>query len=123
MRFEDALRVRYDIACTDFRIPTLTLQPLAENAVRHGVRGSKKAAGTVTIATREYGDRYEVTITDDGLGFDPDAPPANDGRSHVGIPNVRERLRRVCGGELRIESVPGQGTTATIFLHKEGTRS
>lgn len=120
IRFEDMLIVRYDITCTDFLLPTLTLQPIVENAVRHGARGREEGAGTVDVATREYPDRYEITVTDDGPGFDPAAPvPTDDGRPHIGIPNVRDRLRRVCGGELRIESEIGKGTTATIILPKK----
>ena len=115
LRFEDALQVRYDLPCTDFELPTLTLQPPVENAVRHGIRGSKRGTGAVTIATREFPDRYEISVADDGTGFEPGAPQ-DDGRSHIGIQNVRDRLARVVGGELRIDSVVGQGTTATIIL-------
>ena len=115
LRFEDALQVRFDLACTDFQLPTLTLQPLVENAVRHGVRGSKSGTGVVTIATRAFPDRYEISVTDDGPGFVPGARQ-DDGRSHTGIRNVRDRLSRVVGGELRIDSAAGQGTTATIIL-------
>lgn len=119
LRFEDALLVVYDITCTDFQMPTLTLQPIVENAVRHGARGSEKDTGTVTIATREYPDRYEITVSDDGPGFDPDHPmPKEDGRAHIGILNVRERLKDVCGGELRIESELGKGTKAVMILPK-----
>lgn len=118
LRFEGALQVRYEIVCTSFTLPTLTLQPLVENAVRHGVRGSANGKGTVTISAREYADRYEVCVTDDGPGFDPARLP-DDGRAHMGIRNVRERLRRLCGGELLIRSAVGEGTTATILLPKE----
>ena len=118
IRFEDALQVEYDISCMDFMIPTLTLEPLVENAVRHGVRGNDDGRGTVTIATREYTDRYEVSVTDDGPGFDPEGMP-DDGHSHVGLTNVRERLMQVCGGMLKITSSIGHGTTATIVLPKE----
>ena len=118
LRFMDKLIVRYDVTCRDFRLPTLTLQPIAENAVRHGARG-KKGVGTVTVATREYPDCWEITVTDDGPGFDPDNPtPRNDGRAHIGIQNVRERLRSISGGDLRIESELGKGTRATIILPK-----
>ena len=118
-RYEDALQIEYDVACTDFRLPTLTLQPIVENAVRHGARG-KRGVGTVCIATREYPDRYEITVTDDGPGFDPDAPALpDDGRAHIGIQNVRERLDRVSGGTLRIESEKGKGTVAAIIIPKK----
>ena len=119
VRYEDALRVEYDITCTDFSLPTLTLQPIVENAVRHGARG-KKGVGTVTIATREYPDRYEITVADDGPGFDPEAPVlADDGREHIGIANVRERLKQISGGALRIRSEKGKGTVVTIELPKK----
>lgn len=68
VRYEDALRIEYDISCTDFKLPALTLQPIAENAVRHGARG-KKDTGTVKLAAREYPDRFEITVEDDGPGF------------------------------------------------------
>ena len=119
-RYGSSLRICYDITCTDFKLPTLTLQPIVENAVRHGARGKKKGEGTVTIATREYPDHYEIDVMDDGPGFDLTAPVlADDGRAHIGIQNVRDRLRSVSGGELRIESERGRGTTATIILPKK----
>lgn len=119
VRYEDALRIEYDITCTDFMLPTLTLQPVVENAVRHGARG-KKGAGTVTVATREFPDRYEITVSDDGPGFDPDAPIlADDGREHIGIANVRDRLVQVSGGILRIASELGKGTVVTIEIPKK----
>ena len=117
MRFEDALTVRYDVACTDFSIPALTLEPLVENAIRHGVRKNPGGRGTVVISTSETPARFAVSVTDDGPGFDPAALPA-DGKSHVGLPNVRERLEQVCGGSLDIQSAPGRGTVATIILPK-----
>ena len=119
IRFEDALQVEYDIACTEFSLPTLTLQPIAENAVRHGVRG-RKGVGTVRIATREYPDRWEITVADDGPGFDPEAPVlTDDGREHIGISNVRDRLERISGGTLQIRSAPGSGAVVTIAIPKK----
>lgn len=123
IRFEDALRVDYYVPCTDFLIPTLTLEPLVENAVRHGVRKNADGRGTVTIRTREYADHYEVSVMDDGPGFDPETKP-DENCSHVGLQNVRERLMQVCGGTLQITSFPGKGTTAAIILPKrEGDRT
>ena len=117
-RYEDLLQIEYDITCTDFKLPTLTLQPIVENAVRHGARG-KKGAGTVIIATREHPDRYEITVSDDGPGFDPEAPAlADDGREHIGIANVRDRLKQI-GGDLHIRSERGKGTLVTIEIPKK----
>ncbi len=118
LRFGDELAVAYDLETTGFLLPTLTLQPLVENAVRHGIRAKASGAGTVTVATRETPDSYEISVSDDGPGFDPAEKP-DDGRSHIGLENVRERIRRLCGGDLRIESRPGQGSRVTIVLPKE----
>jgi len=120
LRFHDELHIDYDLQCTDFLLPSLTLQPLAENAVRHGVRGKKSGEGTVTIATRELDDRFEVIVRDDGNGFDPNAVPQDD-HSHIGLNNVRERLHYV-GDELRIASGPEGGTEALIIIPKERQR-
>ena len=116
MRFGDELNVEYDIETTDFLIPSLTVQPLVENAVKHGV-GMKEDGGTVTIATKEFDDRYEVIVSDDGVGFDTSKKP-NDGRTHVGMENVRNRLKTMCNAVLNIESAVGKGTVATITIPK-----
>lgn len=118
LRFQDKLTVRYDLEPTDFLLPVLTLQPLVENAVRHGVRGNDTGVGTVTVATREYPDHYEISVTDDGPGFDADAEPEGEG-THIGIRNVRDRMHRIVGGDLKIETAPGQGCRATILMPKE----
>ena len=120
LRFGDKLRVEYDLACTDLRLPTLTLQPLVENAVTYGVRKSETGRGVITIRSQEKSDCYEISVTDDGPGFLPDAASGEDQRSHIGLQNVRERLAYTCGGKLRIHSVLGQGTTVTIVLPKGG---
>lgn len=116
LRFPNELNIDYDLCCMDFLLPSLTLQPLAENAVRHGIRGKKSGEGTVTIATREYENRYEVIVMDDGNGFDPDVS-LQDTQSHIGLSNVRERLR-YAGDELRIGAGPEGGTKAVIIIPK-----
>lgn len=119
LRFGKKLNIAYDITTTDFVLPQLSIQPLVENAVKHGV-GMKKHGGTVTIATRETDDAYEVIISDDGVGFDVNAEREDDGRSHIGMDNTRRRIKEMCGGEVKIESVIGEGTTAKVILPKEG---
>ena len=120
LRFGDALRVEYDIQAQDFRLPVLTLQPLAENAVRHGIR-KQLNGGTVRISTRELPDRFEVTVEDDGPGFDPERMPEDD-RVHVGLVNVQRRLHYICGGRLEIDAAPGRGVRATMIIPKEGEK-
>ncbi len=117
MRFEDELNVEYRIESLRGMLPPLTVQPLVENAVRHGV-AKKEGGGTVSISSFENEDAFYVVIKDDGVGFDPDAPQKDD-RTHVGIQNVRNRLAAQCGGRLEIRSAPGAGTSATIILPKK----
>ena len=118
LRFGEALNITYELECTDFYLPTLTLQPIVENAVRYGVRKNVSGKGTVVIRTKEYEDCYKVEVADDGPGFDPEAK-LNDGMSHMGIRNVRDRLKRISGGELQIDSTIGAGTTVTMIIPKE----
>lgn len=121
VRFEERLKIRYEIETTHFRLPTLTLQPVVENAVRYGVT-KRPEGGTLTIATSETADAYLITVTDDGVGFDTDSPPGG-GRSHTGIRNVRYRLHAQCRGELTIKSTPGVGTAAVIRIPKDTPRN
>lgn len=120
LRFGDDIKTEFDIECEGFLLPTLTLQPLVENAVRHGIRGTEDGTGTVTISTREFPDRWEVSVADDGTGFDPTPPSIDDGRTHIGLKNVRTRLKLVSNGKLRIDSEFGCGSVVTIEIPKEG---
>ena len=116
IRFEDTLEIEYDIKCKDFSLPVLTVQPIVENAVKHGT-SKKRGGGRVLISTDEDRENYIVKVSDTGAGFDPSVPK-NDGKSHVGIENVRQRLTNMCGGTLSIESEVGKGTLATIVIPK-----
>jgi two-component system, LytTR family, sensor kinase len=116
MRFTDQLMIHYEIGTTDFLLPALTVQPLVENAVKYGV-GKKSGGGTVTLTTRTIPGAVEIIVSDDGVGYDP-AATQDDGRSHIGLDNVRARLATMSGGSLRIESTPGQGTIAAITIPK-----
>lgn len=116
-RFGEDLDILYDIQATQFVLPPLTLQPIVENAVRHGIRETPDGKGTVTIMTREYDDRNEIVVTDDGKGFEPQKYPDSD-KPHIGIENVRYRLKNMCNGTLTIDSVIGQGTVAVISVPK-----
>ncbi|MBU5625475.1 histidine kinase [Oscillibacter sp. MSJ-2] len=116
LRFGGRVNVFYHLPVTDFSIPTLTLQPIVENAVRHGVT-KRREGGTIWIRTGETDTGWKVTVADDGVGFDPQRP---DGRSHAGIENVRTRLESQCGGSLSVKSNPGQGTTVELNIPKKG---
>ena len=95
LRFGDNLEIVYDIGCTGFFLPALTLQPIVETAVRHGIRE-----------------------TPDGCGFDAENAADPSGK-HLGIDNVRYRLTNMCGGSLAVRSEKGKGTQAVITLAKD----
>lgn len=118
IRFEDTLEIEYDIQCDAFSVPVLTVQPIVENAVKHGT-SKKRGGGKVVISTREDETHYIINVSDTGCGFDPSVPK-NDGKSHVGIENVRQRLSNMCNGFLTIDSEIGVGTSATIKIPKGG---
>ena len=118
IRYDDDLDIKYDIKATEFFIPPLTVQPLVENAVNHGI-SDLPGGGLVTISTEEKRDYYEIRVSDNGVGFDPETVP-EDGRSHLGIMNVRSRLNIMCHGTLDIKSAPGDGTVAIIQIPKGG---
>jgi sensor histidine kinase YesM len=120
IRFEDTLEIEYDIKCDDFFLPVLTVQPIVENAVKHGT-SKKRGGGKVVISTEEDENNYIVKVSDTGCGFDPSVSK-NDGKSHVGIENVRQRLSNMCDGSLTIESELGVGTLAIIRIPKGGIK-
>ena len=113
--------ITYDIGVSNFKLPVLTVQPIVENAVKHGT-SKKEGVSELYITTRETNDFYEIEIRDTGVGFDTSITP-DDGRKHVGIINVRQRLETLCNGTLTIESAVGVGTTSTIKIPKKETSS
>ncbi len=117
LRFEDDLTIVYDIQAKDFNVPVLSIQPLVENAVRHGICGMDEG-GTLYIRTVAKKNHYEIVIQDTGAGFDVNRPIDNAG-IHVGIENTRKRLWHCCEGTLAIESKIGEGTTCTVRIPKK----
>ena len=107
------IRVEYGIGDGEFQLPPLTLQPLVENAIRHGVRIREE--GIVRITTARQAGWHEIVIRDNGTGFDVQKLEKMD-ESHIGIRNVRERIESMCGGTLTIESAADAGTTVTIRI-------
>lgn len=118
IRFDDKLKVEYDIEYDDFLIPPLTVQPLVENAIRHGI-GARPEGGTVRIVSRQLSDGgAQIRIIDDGVGFDVSGILGTDAEKRD-IPNLRERLRMEVDGELTITSAPDKGTTAIITIRPQ----
>lgn len=118
IRFGDSLVIDYDILCTDFEIPALTIQPIVENAINHGIR-KRESGGIVTISSYEGKNFYFIEVTDNGVGFDVNQK-VKDNKEHVGIKNVRKRLDMMCKGKLKIESEIGKGTKVVIQVPKGG---
>ena len=113
-RFEDKLNIIFDIQSKDFMIPALTLQPIVENAVRHGITKTEDG-GTVIIRAEETEEGYILSVIDDGIGFDLSEINMADS-VRMGIEGVRNRLAAMCGGALDISSKPDSGTTAIITI-------
>lgn len=112
-RFRERLNVIYSIQCKDFGIPPLTVQPLVENAVKHGIT-KKVTGGMIKISTFEEDRHYVIEIIDDGEGFDTE-----NAEMHVGIENVRSRVATMCGGEVTIKSTVGIGTRVRLEIPKK----
>jgi signal transduction histidine kinase len=113
IRFRDKLDVVYDVEVKDFKLPPLTVEPLVENAVKHGVT-KKRGGGIVTISTRRTDGGVQITVADNGVGFDTEHY-MDDGKPHVGIRNVRERLQNMVGGTLSVTST-ADGTVAVVTI-------
>ena len=107
------IRVAYRIEDEAFEVPALTIQPLVENAIRHGVRG--QADGVVTVSTQREGAMHRITVEDNGAGFDPEAQALSEG-THIGLRNVRERIEQMCGGTMILHSEIGKGTAVTLLI-------
>ena len=115
IRFPD-MTIQFDLHFGEFLLPALTIQPLVENAIKHGLM-KLESGGTVTICTYETDTHYCVRVADDGVGFEPSV--LHNETKHIGIRNIRGRLEAMCNGTLTIESAPGKGTTALIKIPKE----
>lgn len=112
LRFPN-VHVEYRIEDQSFSIPALTIQPLVENAIRHGVRSRKD--GLVTVSTFRVTDAHRITIEDNGAGFDPEQKRTID-ETHIGLENVKRRVEQMCGGTMGLKSTIGEGTSITIDI-------
>ena len=111
VRFKGKLFVEFDMPYTNFRLPPLTLQPIVENAVKHGVDPDLDPL-YITVRTREDKQGAEITVEDTGPGFE-----LNDNNEpHIALGNIRERLEMMCNGELTISEREGGGTVIRIII-------
>ncbi|MBY0203708.1 hybrid sensor histidine kinase/response regulator [Paenibacillus cucumis (ex Kampfer et al. 2016)] len=118
-RFEDRLTVIYDVqpATLEKKILPLTIQPLVENAIRHGVM-RRVVGGTVRLSITLHEDTVQIEVWDDGVGMTPDqlqklwvASNSSSQRRGVGLMNIRRRLAHFCKEELKVTSVEGEWTS------------
>ena len=115
VRFPD-MTFTFERNSDDFHIPALTIQPIVENAIKHGLMKLQKG-GTIRVISYETDTHYCVMVEDDGAGFDTNI--LLDDRKHVGIRNIRGRLKAMVNGVLEIKSTEGVGTTVLIRIPKE----
>jgi two-component system LytT family sensor kinase len=124
-RFGDRLRIRWRVApeVLGVVVPFLSIQPLVENAVRHGLAG-RTGAGTVAVTAQDEGPDCVISVEDDGVGMDPATVGRPDGAgpsgTHIGLSNVDDRLRAAFGEDygLIVETAPNAGTKVTVRLPK-----
>ena len=114
VRFPD-MTFTFEMNSNDFHIPALTIQPIVENAIKHGLMKLQKG-GTIRVISYETDIDYCVLVEDDGVGFDTSV--LLDERKHVGLRNIRGRLKAMVNGTLEIESTIGVGTKVLIKIPK-----
>ena len=120
--YDEMLFVGYDTPFTQFRLPPLTLQPIVENAVKHGMNLDSDPL-RVSIRTRHTNDggsgssAAEIIVEDNGPGFDP----SDGSRPHPVLENIQKRLEMMCGGALEITSREAGGTMVTIRVPLRNT--
>ena len=109
--YDENLFVEYDTPHTGFRVPPLTLQPIVENAVKHGLDPDSEPL-FITIQTRETDSGSEIIVSDNGPGFEP----AADDKPHIALANIRQRLKMMCRGKMTIMQREGGGTVVKLTI-------
>ena len=115
VRYGDSIEFVTDIQVDDFMLPPLVMQPIVENSIKHGIT-PKNEGGTVTLRTREDNNNVYIIIEDDGVGYDSGALISE---KSVGIQNTVFRLKHMVNGTLKMESIVGIGTKATITIPRK----
>ena len=110
-RFQDRLLVEFETPFTAFRIPPLTLQPIVENAVKHGLDPELEPL-FISVYSRRKDGYAEIIVDDSGPGY----KPSDDDEPHIALANISRRLKMMCNGELTIRSADCGGTIVTIRI-------
>ena len=111
VQYDDMLVVNWDTPFTRFRLPPLTLQPIVENAVKHGLDLDSEPL-RISIRTRRTDSGTEIIVEDDGSGFDP----SDESKPHTTLDNIRQRLEMMCNGSMMIQPREGGGTVVTVTI-------
>ena len=114
-QYDDMLVVNYDITVTEFCLPPLTLQPIVENAVKHGMDQDSEPLH-IFIKTDRTGTDREIIVENSGADFDPQ----DDNEPHIALNNIRQRLEMMCGGSMTIKPRVGGGTIVTVTIPDSG---
>ena len=115
LRFENRINVNYDLKITNYNVPALSIQPIVENAIKHGIL-KKLSGGTVNIITEENDESIIIKIIDDGIGFNMN--DIKEDNKHFGINNIKYRINKMCNGDVLINSELNKGTTVIIIFNK-----
>ena len=117
LRFGDRLKTEIHVGDDEFLLPVLSIQPIVENAVRHGVT-KREEGGTVKMSCERQKEGHLILIEDDGVGFDTDIlnKKEDDGKVHIGLENAKSRIEMMCGGKVGIHSEIGKGTRVEIWI-------
>lgn len=118
VRFRDELEISYEIGPRNFCLPALSLQPMVENAVKHGLCMKEDGVGHLNISTKEDGTNWYVIVSDDGVGYNTKEKKKDDGRSHIGVDNTKMRIEMMSHGTMETFSIPGKGTNVVMTIPK-----
>ena len=116
VRFGDRLIVIYDIGTTEFNVPPLSIQPIVENAIKHGIL-KRVEGGRLVFKTYETDDAYIVEVTDNGVGFVVSEVNFDENK-HVGLKNIEYRLKSMCNADIKIDSELEKGTRVVVTFYK-----
>ncbi len=116
--YKDCIFIEYDTPHTFFRVPPLTLQPIVENAVKHG-RDTYAGPFHISVRTRKTDLGSEIVVADNGRGF----VPPDESEPHTALKNIRQRLEFMCGGTMDISPGDDGGTVVKITVPDDSKES
>jgi len=119
MRFGDRLHTRMEISDQNFSIVPLSIQPLVENAIRHGIYERGAMGGTVTVSAYMTDTSHIIRVSDDGVGFDYQEivrETREKNRDSTGLTNLIFRLKQLMNADVQVESTPGVGSVITVSI-------